>query len=176
MADGATATVASVAVSFIDLQRTVRRAKARLLAAAGDDVESAGQVLLQAVAAEGPMRASALAASVQADLSTVSRQVAALVGRGLLERQADQHDGRACLLAVTDTGRAVAAEHERSRQAFFDQVLAGWSTEEMRQFARQLERFTTAYDHVHTAWMNDPPGRQDGLAAHPADPEEGTPA
>src|SRR5215472_3681107 len=150
--------VASVADSFSELQRTVRRSKARLLAV-GDDVDSATQLLLHTVAAEGPMRASALA-----DLSTVSRQVAALVGRGLLKRQADQFDGRACLLAVTDTGRAAIAEHEQGRQKFFDAVLADWNTEEMRQFARQLERFTAAYDRVHTAWMNERAGRPD---SHP---------
>jgi DNA-binding MarR family transcriptional regulator len=148
-------TVSSVTESFIDLQRTVRRSKARLLSAAGNDVESATQLLLHTLETEGPMRASALAASVQADLSTVSRQVTALVGRGLLERQADQLDGRASLLAVTGAGRAAIAEHEERRQAFFDEVLAGWSTEEMGQFAQQLERFTAAYDDVHTAWMNE---------------------
>lgn len=167
--DGRPELVASVAESFVDLQRTVRRSKARLLAAAGNDVESATQVLLHAVAAEGPMRASALAASVQADLSTVSRQVAGLVGRGLLERQADQVDGRACLLAVTGSGRAAIAEHERRRQAFFDDVLTEWSPAEMRQFARQLERFTAAYDRIHTARLNQ---RAAG-PPRPADPAEG---
>ena len=102
MAAHRTEAVASVTDSFIDLQRTVRRSKARLLAAAGNDVESATHLLLHTPESEGPMRASALAASVHADLSTVSRQVAALVSRGLLERRADQHDGRACVLAVTD--------------------------------------------------------------------------
>ena len=134
MAEHRTAAVASVTDSFIDLQRTVRRSKARLLAAAGNDVESATHLLLHTVESEGPMRASALAASVHADLSTVSRQVAALVGRGLLERRADQRDGRACVLAVTDAGRAAIAEHERGRQAFFDEVLTGWSADELRQF------------------------------------------
>lgn len=159
--DGRVPVVASVAESFRYLQRTVRRTKARLLAAAGDDVESATHLLLHTVAAEGPLRASALAASVQADLSTVSRQVTVLVGRGLLERQADQCDGRASLLAVTDAGRAAVAEHERGRRAFFDEVLAGWDIEEMHQFAQHLERFTTAYDRVHTAWMNERAARRD---------------
>ena len=159
MAEGRTAAVASVTDSFIDLQRTVRRSKARLLAAAGNDVESASHLLLHTVASEGPMRASALAANVQADLSTVSRQVAALVGRGLLERQADQLDGRACLLAVTSAGWAAIAEHEQGRQAFFDEVLTGWSTEELRQFAQQLERFTAAYDQVHDDRMSRRAGR-----------------
>jgi DNA-binding MarR family transcriptional regulator len=170
---GRRVTVASVVESFIDLQRTVRRSKARLLAAAGDDVESATQVLLHTVAAEGPMRASALAASVQADLSTVSRQVAALVSRGLLERQADQLDGRASLLAVTGAGQAAIAAHERGRQAFFDEVLADWSTEEMSQFAQQLERFTGAYDHIHTAWLAqraDPRGSHVQVRTRTTDP------
>jgi DNA-binding MarR family transcriptional regulator len=157
-------TVASVAESFVDLQRTVRRSKARLLAASGDDVESATHLLLHMVKAGGPMRASALATSVQADLSTVSRQVAALVSRGLLERRADQLDGRASLLAVTSAGQAAIAEHERGRRAFFDEVLTGWSPEEMRQFAQQLERFTAAYDHTHIAWISRPAGHLD---SHP---------
>jgi DNA-binding MarR family transcriptional regulator len=141
-----------VADSFVDLLRTVRRARARLLAAAGNDVESATQVLLRTVAAEGPMRASALAVSVQSDLSTVSRQAAALVAGGLLERRADPVDGRASLLAVTEAGRTVLAEHGQVRAAFFDQVLAGWDTRELDQFARLLRRFTAAYDQTHTAW------------------------
>ena len=172
--DGRGEIVASVAESFVGLQRTVRRSKAQLHAAAGNDVESATQVLLHAVAAEGPMRASALAASVQADLSTVSRQVAVLAARGLLERQADQVDGRASLLAVTDAGRAAIAEHEGRRRAFFDEVLAGWNPDEMRQFAQHLERFTAAYDHIHTAWVNErAAGPQPPAELPPAELEEG---
>jgi DNA-binding MarR family transcriptional regulator len=168
--------VASLTESFIDLQRTVRRSKARLLAAAGDDVESAGQALLHTVQTEGPMRASALAASVQSDLSTVSRQVTVLVARGLLERRADQLDGRASLLAVTDAGRAAIAQHERGRQAFFDEVLTGWSTDELNQFAQQMERFTASYDQIHTARMNERAGRLETHTPtaepnHPADLE-----
>lgn len=165
--------MAAVAESFIDLQRTVRRLKARLLDAAGNDVESATQVLLHTVAAEGPMRTGALAASVQSDLSTVSRQVTALVGRGLLERHADQLDGRASLLAVTEAGRTVIAEHQQGRAAFFDEMLTGWSAEELRRFAEQLTRFTTAYDHTHTAWLDKRAARTD--PQHPALPEEGRP-
>ncbi|MBO0746739.1 MAG: MarR family transcriptional regulator [Acidimicrobiaceae bacterium] len=147
--------VTGVADSVIDLLRTVRRSKARLLAAAGNDVESATLLLLRTVAGEGPMRASALAASVQSDVSTVSRQVAALVGRGLLERRADQLDGRASLLAVTRAGRAVIAEHEQGRRRFFQEVLADWNADELTQFAGFLERFTSSYDRTHRAWMRD---------------------
>jgi len=169
-ARGRAAGVASVADSVIDLLRTVRRSKARLLAAASDDVDSVTQILLRTVAAEGPMRASALAASVQSDLSTVSRQVAALVTRGLLERRADPGDGRASLLVVTEAGQSMIAEHEHARTAFFEQVLSDWSPGELGEFVHLLERFTAAYDTTHTHWMT-------GAAPHSArtgDPEEGS--
>jgi DNA-binding MarR family transcriptional regulator len=175
MEEQRTAGVAAVTDSFIDLQRTVRRSKARLLAAAGNDVESATHLLLHTVESEGPMRASALAASVHSDLSTVSRQVGALVGRGLLERRADQRDGRACVLAVTDAGRAAIAEHERGRQAFFDEVLTGWDADELRQFGQQLERFTAAYDRVHAARVGDRARHQDSRQEIPSQ-QNGTPA
>jgi DNA-binding MarR family transcriptional regulator len=147
--------VTRVADSVVQLLRIVRRAKARVLATAGKDVESATQILLRTVELEGPMRASALAASVGSDLSTVSRQVAALVGRGLLERRADQLDGRASLLVVTEGGRAVIAEHEQGRQEFFEEVLASWTGDELQQFAGFLERFSASYDLTHKAWMLD---------------------
>jgi DNA-binding MarR family transcriptional regulator len=175
MEEQRTAAVAAVTDSFIDLQRTVRRSKARLLAAAGNDVESATHLLLHTVESEGPMRASALAASVHSDLSTVSRQVGALVGRGLLERRADQRDGRACVLAVTDAGRAAIAEHERGRQAFFGEVLTGWDADELRQFGQQLERFTAAYDRVHAALVGDRARHQDSHQEIPSQ-QNGTPA
>ena len=168
MAESRTAAVASVTDSFIDLQRTVRRSKAQLLAAAGNDVESATHLLLHTLESEGPMRTSTLAASVHADLSTVSRQVTSLVGRGLLERRADQHDGRACVLAVTEAGRAAIAEHERGRQAFFDEVLTGWSADELRQFGQQMERFTAAYDRVHAALVGARSWHPDGPQGVPS--------
>src|SRR5690349_22300310 len=47
-------------------------------------------VLLKNLVAMGPSRSSALAAAVHSDPSTISRQVAALVRDGLVERRADQ--------------------------------------------------------------------------------------
>ncbi len=167
---GAGVGVATVADAVTGLLRTVRRSKARLLAAAGDNIDSATQVLLRTVAAEGPLRASALATAVHSDLSTVSRQVAALVTHGLLERRADPVDGRASLLVVTAAGQAVIAEHEHARAAFFEQVLSGWRPDELGQFAGLLRKFTADYDTTHTLWMTDATRH----SARTHDSEEGT--
>jgi DNA-binding MarR family transcriptional regulator len=133
------------------LLRTARKAKARMMADARGDVESAMQALLHIVASEGPMRTSALAASAQSDLSTVSRQVAALVSSGLLERRADPADGRASLLALTPSGEAILAQYERASAAFYAEVLDGWSPDELEQFSALLGKFTAAWDQVQAS-------------------------
>jgi DNA-binding MarR family transcriptional regulator len=143
----------AVADSVVALLRAVRRSRARQMAAAGDDMGSVTQMLLRTVSVDGPMRASALATGVHSDLSTVSRQVAALVSGGLLERRADPADGRACLLAVTDAGHATIAAHEHARTEFFTRVLDGWGTDDLSRFAQLLERFTADYETTHAEWM-----------------------
>ena len=153
----------AVADSISGLLRTVRKAKARMMSKRGD-VESAMVLLLHTVAETGPVRASTLAASVQSDLSTVSRQAATLVSSGLLERRADPVDGRAGLLALTPAGEASLAEHVQARAAFFENVLDGWTEDEMGQFAGLLARFTASYDRVHAAWTTERTPRTDQAA------------
>lgn len=146
---------ADVADSLSDVLRAARQARARLMAASSDVVEPATELLLRLVAADGPVRASALAVSVQSDLSTVSRHVAALVADGLIERRADPVDGRACLLAVTENGRAALSERDHMRRKFYSEVLRGWDEGELDEFARLLARFAHSYKTVQAIWLAD---------------------
>jgi DNA-binding MarR family transcriptional regulator len=99
------------------------------------------------------MRAGALADFLQSDPSTVSRQVAALVKDGYVERQADPDDGRASLLVLTGKARDLLAEHDQIRLEFFARIVDGWSDAELKRFAAQLERFTRAYESANTEWL-----------------------
>jgi DNA-binding MarR family transcriptional regulator len=134
--------VRAVANTFVDLVRTSNRIRTRWLAAAAHDVEWSAHVVLKAVAADGPMRATELAGCLHSDPSTVSRQVAALVKEGLLERRADPQDGRASLLVVTDRGRNVLADHDEVRLQHFAAMLDGWGERDLHKFAALLRRFT----------------------------------
>ena len=81
---------------------------------------------------------SALAEMLQADPSTVSRQVQTLVKDGFVERRADPEDGRAALLVVTKLGEQVYADHKLLRNEHYQLMLADWTEEECRLFAEQF--------------------------------------
>jgi len=147
--------LAAVADTFVDLARSFSRARARLLAAAEADVEWSAHVVLKCLASDGPMRSSALADTIQADPSTVSRQVASLVKDGLLERRTDPEDGRASLLVPTTKADAVLAAHDRARVQHFGRMLAEWSNDDLRTFARMLARFTTDFESANHSWRSE---------------------
>jgi DNA-binding MarR family transcriptional regulator len=147
--------IAEVADNITALLRTFGRARARLLAAAQHDVEWSAHIILKCLHSAGPMRASSLAECVHSDPSTVSRQVAALVKEGLLERQADPEDGRASILALTPKADAVLADHDRVRLEHFARVLDGWSDSDLRRFATLLRRFNAAYEGAGTSWVDE---------------------
>ena len=88
--------------------------------------DRAALVLLYPLVRQGPIRQGTLAELVHADPSTVSRHVAALVEQGLVRRVADESDGRASRLVVTDAGRAALDALRAERTAHLEQVTADW--------------------------------------------------
>ena len=92
--------------------RLVHAVKSQL---AGGDRDRAALVLLFPLERLGPLRQGALAELVHADPSTVSRHVTQLVERGLVRRVADESDGRASRLVLTDAGSAAIVALRRER-------------------------------------------------------------
>jgi DNA-binding MarR family transcriptional regulator len=96
-----------------------------------DGRDRAALVLLFPLTRLGPLRQGALAELVHADPSTVSRHVAVLVEQGLVRRVADESDGRASRLHVTDTGHAALEELRRERENHLAEVTSGWDADEL---------------------------------------------
>jgi DNA-binding MarR family transcriptional regulator len=140
--------VAAVADNFVTLMRIFTKVRSGWMATAAQDVEKSAHIVLRFVATEGPVRATAVAEGLQSDPSTVSRQVAALVKEGLLERRADQEDGRASLLVVTDKAHHVLAEQDQLRVTHFADMLEGWSARDLRRFAGLLAQFTNDFERA----------------------------
>jgi DNA-binding MarR family transcriptional regulator len=149
----ASAEVVRVADDFVRLMRSFARMKQQFLAAAAHDVEWSSHMVLRCLANEGPMRSSAIAERMESDPSTVSRQVAALVRDGLIERRADPEDGRATLLVPTERAAAVLADHDDQRNRHFARLLAEWDEQDLTRFADLLERFTADFDKTKNQWL-----------------------
>lgn len=103
-------------------------------------LERPAYVLLSRIAVDGPFRLSALAADVSLDLSTVSRQVAALEGAGLVRRAADPSDKRASLVEVTELGGEVFAENRDRWLGIWEDLLADWTPRQRQEFAALFTR------------------------------------
>jgi DNA-binding MarR family transcriptional regulator len=122
------------------LPRFARLIHALKAQAATEGRDAAALVLLFPLVRMGPLRQGALAELVHADPSTVSRHVTSLVERGFVTRTADESDGRASRLVVTDAGRAQLEELRRQREAHLASSTAAWSEAELATFTRLFGR------------------------------------
>jgi DNA-binding MarR family transcriptional regulator len=147
--------LADVAENIVHLMRSFGRRRAEVLAAKAHDVEWSAQMVLRCLANAGPLRSSEVAGHVHAAPSTVSRQVAALVKGGLLAREADPEDGRACLLVLTDKADDVLRAQEITRNEHFARMLADWSERDLRRFATLLSRFTHDFETTADAYISE---------------------
>ena len=109
-------------------------------------LERAGYVALAHLVDHGPLRASALALRLGVDVSTASRQAAALETAGLVSRDADPADGRAWLIAPTRLGVETLDHVRTARRSRMAVLLAGWTHDERVTFADLLARFTLDLD------------------------------
>ncbi|MGW1993212.1 MarR family winged helix-turn-helix transcriptional regulator [Embleya sp. NPDC001921] len=123
------------------------------------------RLLLAYLALEGPRRVTDLAAMTYLDVSTVSRQIASLVQRGLVERRPDPSDGRGTLLAVTDAGNQAFEIYRSRRQAELDRVTRDWSAEERRTLVRLLGRFNDDLERDQAPTREAAPGAPEGTTA-----------
>ena len=137
------AAVGDLADHLGSTMHALQRARTQVLARGGDGATDWNtRVVLAKIVLTGPKRVSELAEAMQTDASTVSRQVAAMVKDGLLERQADPGDGRASLLVATERGSEAMERFKDGRTRLMAQMLETWTAEDCAHFARLLERFT----------------------------------
>ncbi|WP_433512805.1 MarR family winged helix-turn-helix transcriptional regulator [Nonomuraea sp. CA-143628] len=120
-------------------RRQSRRALARLQGAPGPEFEVLD--VIESASAGTAATVSTVAEALSIDQPRASRLVAAAVAAGLVERRADQADGRRALLVLTDAGRTALEQAHRGRQAAFAEAMTGWSEAERAEFARLLTRF-----------------------------------
>jgi DNA-binding MarR family transcriptional regulator len=108
---------------------------------ASEGRDRAALVLLFPLHRLGPLRQGALAELMHADPSTVSRHVASLVDQGLVRRVADETDGRASRLVITDAGNSAMQDLCTERETRLEQATAAWDTADLVTFTQLFNRF-----------------------------------
>jgi DNA-binding MarR family transcriptional regulator len=123
---------------------------------AGTAGDSRLYLLLNLLNDRGPTRAADLLESVAVDQSTLSRQLAALVERGLVQRETDPTDGRAARIVVTPLGKKTIGSARAAWQETLAALMAGWSADDRVALLRLLGKLSA--DLAPVVYQTDPEG------------------
>lgn len=103
--------------------------------------------LLTFIASTSDCRAIDIAGAFRLNRSTISRQVADLVGLDLVVVRVDGvGGGRGQVLELTGRGHELLESSVRANRAELERRLTGWDDDEVDRLARGLERFNAVED------------------------------
>ena len=125
------------------LVRGLRELHESVVSRCDQPLETASAVLLHRVQQLAPVRLTDVASSLGLDVSTVSRQVSALVARGWVARTPDPQDQRAHVLGLIDAGRSTADALRSTRRQVLTRLLPDWSAEDLTSLTSQLARLNS---------------------------------
>lgn len=104
-------------------------------------LDRSAYLLLHQLYLQGSSGVRALADEFQLDISTVSRQAAALEQKGYVDKVPDPMDGRAYFYQITDLGTKMLVEYKQGRLDRLTKLLNGWSDEDCERFGDLLRKF-----------------------------------
>jgi len=115
-----------------------------LIAAAGVRLDRALFPLLTGIERFGPVGVVDLAAGMNRDHTTISRQLAKLEGLGLITRVDRSADRRARPAVVTREGRAMSRRIDAAREKMFRAMFKDWPPEDVAELTRLMAKFAAA--------------------------------
>lgn len=110
------------------------------LAGAAQLVTQSELAALRSVDRHGPLTFGDLAQRLGLDRTTVSRLASSLQERGLVTREADEHDKRKAWLAVTPEGRSLLDGLHGVSHQYYEVATAEWTPEERAAAGEMLDR------------------------------------
>jgi DNA-binding MarR family transcriptional regulator len=115
-----------------------------LIAAAGVRLDRALFPLLIGIERFGPIGVVELAAGMNRDHTTVSRQLAKLESLGLVARLESSDDRRTRRAVVTPEGKAMTKRIDAARERMFRAIFSDWPPEEVSELTRLMGKFAAA--------------------------------
>jgi DNA-binding MarR family transcriptional regulator len=102
-------------------------------------------LLLSELDEQGAVAINALAGQLKLNLSTASRQVAALETKEYIRRFPDPQNGRISLIEITSEGKEILHRVQKARHDVYSEILQGWTTEELQILERNLHRLNSDF-------------------------------
>jgi DNA-binding MarR family transcriptional regulator len=127
----------------VRLRLAIARTARRLRQEAGAELSPSQTAALATIDRHGPLTPSELAVRERIQRPTVTRIVALLEERGLVQRTRDPQDGRSSLVALTPAGRDLLARGRTRKDAYLARRLRELDAQEratLQRAAAILER------------------------------------
>jgi DNA-binding MarR family transcriptional regulator len=116
-------------------------------------LDRSAYLMLSRIDATGPMTARELADALQLEISTVTRQVAAMLRDEFVERIPDPAGGLARRLRMTETGAARLTEDRERYRAGLAKVISDWPDPERLELYRLLRTLNERIEDLQgTPW------------------------
>ncbi|OMF18894.1 MarR family transcriptional regulator [Paenibacillus sp. FSL H8-0548] len=129
----------------LELALLIRRAIAISTNKSIGNLDRSAYLLLQQIASQGSAGVKALSEQFHLDISTVSRQAAALEQKEYVKRIPDSLDRRAYYLQITALGTKELIDYKNARKAAIAELLQSWSAEEAEMFGQLMKKFNRTF-------------------------------
>jgi DNA-binding MarR family transcriptional regulator len=134
------ATIIQLSRDRAEVQRRLAKQASRL---AGVDLGYSAFFIFETLGEKG-LRVTELAELLRVPPSTITRQIQSLESQGLIDRLADEQDGRASIVKLSTEGMRVADAIESLRVERLERSLNGMSVDELRVVNTMFERLNAA--------------------------------
>lgn len=132
-------------IGLIEREVAILMRRASFSRHTGSVLDRAAYLFLHQLNEHGPSGVKSLADEFHLDVSTVSRQAAALEAKEYIERIQDPNDLRSSTFRLTALGHQKLKEEEAVRVALYTKLLAGWQPEETEKLGELLRRLNRTF-------------------------------
>ncbi|WP_406265762.1 MarR family winged helix-turn-helix transcriptional regulator [Nocardia sp. NBC_00881] len=140
-----------------ELSLLARHFPAALLRRPGFQLDRSAYLILTRLELDAPLSLRELSEAFQLDISTINRQVGAMLKQGLVDRVPDPDGGIARKIRASAKGlELLAADRVQSRQGI-GSVVADWADADIDQLSRLIARFNQSVEHIEdNPWPRPP--------------------
>lgn len=111
-------------------------------------LDRSAYLILTRLKVESPLSLKEMAEAFRLDVSTINRQVAALLKQGLVERVPDPDGGIARKVQATDQGLDLLAADRAQTNSDVGKVVEEWTDTEVADLAARIRRFNVSIEDL----------------------------